>query len=50
MKIIGGGDSVALIEQLHLSEKFDFLSTGGGAMLEYLSCNGQLVGIVALQK
>lgn len=50
MKIIGGGDSVALIEQLHLSEKFDFLSTGGGAMLEYLAQNGSLPGIAVLQK
>lgn len=47
-KIIGGGDSVALIEQLHLTDKFDFLSTGGGAMLEYLGNNGSLPGIDVL--
>lgn len=48
-KIIGGGDSVALIEQLHLADKFDFLSTGGGAMLEYLGNNGSLPGIDVLK-
>jgi len=34
--VVGGGDTVALIEQLGLQDKFDFLSTGGGAMLQFL--------------
>ena len=46
--IVGGGDSVALIAQLGLSDDFSFLSTGGGAMLEYL-VNGSLPGIQALK-
>lgn len=46
--IVGGGDSVALIEKLGLENKFTFLSTGGGAMLEYLA-NGTLPGIEALR-
>ena len=46
--IVGGGDSVALIEQLGIAHKFTFLSTGGGAMLEYLA-SGTLPGIEALQ-
>lgn len=46
--VIGGGDSVALIESLKLESKFGFLSTGGGAMLEYL-VQGTLPGIAALE-
>ena len=45
--IVGGGDSVALVEELGLEKDFGFLSTGGGAMLEYLA-NGSLPGIDAL--
>lgn len=46
--IIGGGDSVALIEQLGLADRFSFVSTGGGAMLHYLA-QGTLPGIEALE-
>jgi len=45
--VVGGGDSVTLVEKLGLEKDFGFLSTGGGAMLEYLS-NGSLPGIDAL--
>lgn len=34
--IIGGGDTVASIQKLNLEHKFTFVSTGGGAMLDYL--------------
>ncbi len=47
--IVGGGDTVAAIESLGLSDQFGFLSTAGGAMLEFLE-HGSLVGINALTK
>ncbi len=36
-KVIGGGDSVAAVERFGLSKDINFLSTGGGATLAYLS-------------
>lgn len=45
--IVGGGDTIAAIEKLGLSHRFSFLSTGGGAMLDFLA-QGSLPGIDAL--
>jgi len=46
--IIGGGDTVALISELKMEKKFSFVSTGGGATLDFL-VNGTLPGIKALK-
>ncbi|NBU21092.1 phosphoglycerate kinase, partial [bacterium] len=48
IKIVGGGDTVSAIKKSGFSEKFDHLSTGGGAVLEYLEGNG-LPGIDVLK-
>ncbi len=45
--ILGGGDTVAVVEELNLSHRFSFISTGGGAMLAFLA-KGTLPGIQAL--
>ncbi len=45
--VVGGGDTVASIETLGLLSKFSFVSTGGGAMLDFLA-KGTLPGIEAL--
>ena len=47
--VLGGGDTVALVSKLKLENKFFFVSTGGGATLEYLA-HGTLPGIEALEK
>ena len=48
VKVVGGGDTVSAIKQSGVAEKFDHLSTGGGAVLEYLEGNG-LPGIDILK-
>lgn len=48
-KIAGGGDTELVIRQLAISHKFDWISVGGGAMLEFLS-KKTLPGIEALRK
>lgn len=45
--IVGGGDTVVLITKLKIENKFSFVSTGGGATLDFLA-NGTLPGIKAL--
>ena len=46
-KVAGGGDTESALAKFGLKEKFDWISVGGGAMLEYLS-SGTLPGLEAL--
>jgi phosphoglycerate kinase len=45
--LIGGGDSVAAIRKFNLQNQISYISTGGGAMLEYLE-GKELPGVKAI--
>lgn len=38
--VAGGGETLTAIDQVDLSEQFSYISTGGGAFLEYIEGNG----------
>lgn len=46
--LIGGGDSVAAINKYNLADKVSYVSTGGGALLEYIE-QGSLPGVKAIE-
>lgn len=47
--IAGGGDTLAAIEQFHVADKISYISTGGGAFLEFLE-GKPLPAVAALEK
>ena len=47
--VAGGGDTVSLLNKLNATKDFNFVSTAGGAFLEYLE-GKELPGITALKK
>jgi phosphoglycerate kinase len=47
-QLVGGGDTVAAIEAQGVGRRFAFVSTAGGAMLEFLASGGELPGLAAL--
>lgn len=47
-KVIGGGDTISAVDKIGLLNKFDFVSTGGGAMLSFLA-GDKLPGLEALK-
>lgn len=49
LSVTGGGETVMFLKKYHLDKKFTFISTGGGAMIDFLA-GKKLPGIAALEK
>ena len=48
--VVGGGDTLPVVMQSGMGKWIDHLSTGGGAMLEFIANKGKLPGLQALTK
>ena len=46
--LVGGGDTLPVIAESGVGEWIDYVSTGGGAMLEFVASNGKLPGLMPL--
>lgn len=48
--VIGGGDTLVALKNFKQKDKFSFISTGGGAMMDFLASDGKLPGLKNLSK
>ena len=48
--VVGGGDSASALDELGLTDRIGYLSTGGGASLCFIESDGHLPGIDALRQ
>ena len=48
--VVGGGDTLPIVAKSGMGEWFDHVSTGGGAMLEFIAKKGSLPGLRVLQE
>jgi phosphoglycerate kinase len=46
--VVGGGDTIPIIFSAKTQNQFDFVSTGGGALLEFIAEKGRLPGLLPL--
>ena len=47
--VVGGGDTLPIVARSGMAEWIDHLSTGGGAMLEFIANKGNLPGLLPLK-